>query len=105
MFRGYTLTLDCGRRGSMLGKSGRGFILSGGRTAAVKNNEVTISDRDRTILVHSKPTKSERVRYALFALSKTALDRIYFKSYRISPRSTTPSSARVMNPRLFLLSA
>ena len=60
----------------------------------VKNNDIKVNDRDRIILVHSKPSKSERVRNALLALSRTALDHIYFKSYRISNGSMSASSSR-----------
>jgi len=86
LFYDYTLHLECGRRGSVIGRKGC-FLPHGGRQTS-KNAEVVIKDQKRSILISTSnaPLKSQRVASALTYICKsTAIHKVHFKSYRVSP--------------------
>eukprot|EP01084_Bolivina_argentea_P210093 357725_1 len=100
VFHGYTLVFDCGRRGSVVGKASKGFVDNRGRLTTTKNPEVTINDHKKIILISTsnKPLKSQSTKEALIGISRTSINKIHFKSYRIAQQLinnlSAPSSAR-----------
>lgn len=72
------------------------------RNGTSKTSEIVIKDKHREIRISTnpKPLKSNIVKAALMALSKTAINRLHFRRYQITETlvETTPiDSSRYFN--------
>lgn len=86
LFRGYTLVFDCGRRTSFIGGRGQGPMLGRNGQYVMKSHEVQFKDKSKEILIATgyKPLKSQYVKQALMSISQTSINKVQFKSYKIT---------------------
>eukprot|EP01084_Bolivina_argentea_P091031 163938_1 len=100
LFYDYTLKIDCGRRGSFLGRQNKGILDSKGRAVTTKSSEIVINDKHKSIVISTsnKPLRSSAVRNALIAISKTSINRLHFRRYRISDQSLSAPTSTATSP-------